>query len=234
MTGATSPAAPRDGLRLPAGGRFGRLHLITDTRPGRDPIPVVEAALAAGVRTIQVRPEDHLTDREAYQLTLRVLELCTRYDAVCLVNDRLHVAVALSATQVVFFVIYFLLGYLLYSSIAAALGAMTNSEQELQQLNMFLVMPLALCMFGLGFVVTNPDGLVPRVMSLIPFFTPLMMYMRIAIKMPAVWEIAFSIGATALTIWAILWVASRIYRVGVLMYGKKPNLPELMRWLKYS
>ncbi len=97
MTGATSPAAPRDGLRLPAGGRFGRLHLITDTRPGRDPIPVVEAALAAGVRTIQVRPEDHLTDREAYQLTLRVLELCTRYDAVCLVNDRLHVAVAAGA-----------------------------------------------------------------------------------------------------------------------------------------
>ncbi len=145
-----------------------------------------------------------------------------------------HVSVSLTASQVVYFVVYFLLGYLLYSSIAAALGAMTNSEQELQQLNMFLVMPLALCMFGLGFVVTNPDGMVPRVMSLIPFFTPLMMYMRIAIKMPAAWEIAFSIVATLLTIWAILWVASRIYRVGVLMYGKKPSLPEVMRWLKYS
>ena len=142
--------------------------------------------------------------------------------------------VTLSLTQVVFFVIYFLLGYLLYSSIAAALGAMTNSEQELQQLNMFLVLPLALCMFGLGFVVTNPDGMVPRVMSLIPFFAPLMMYMRIAIKMPAAWEIAFSIGITMLTIWAILWVASRIYRVGILMYGKKPNVAEVMRWLKYS
>jgi len=145
-----------------------------------------------------------------------------------------HVAVTLTATQVIFFVVYFLLGYLLYSSIAAALGAMTNSEQELQQLNMFLVMPLALCMFGLGFVVTNPDGIVPRVMSLIPFFAPLMMYMRIAIKMPAAWEIAFSIGITALTICAILWVASRIYRVGILMYGKKPNVAEVMRWLKYS
>lgn len=145
-----------------------------------------------------------------------------------------HVAVTLTASQIIFFVIYFLLGYLLYSSIAAALGAMTNSEQELQQLNMFLVMPLALCMFGLGFVVTNPDGIVPRVMSLIPFFAPLMMYMRIAIKMPAAWEIVFSIGITSLTIVAILWVASRIYRVGILMYGKKPNVAEVMRWLKYS
>ncbi len=146
----------------------------------------------------------------------------------------LHVAVALSPAQVIFFVVFFLLGYLLYSSIAAALGAMTNSEQELQQLNMFLVMPLALCMFGLGFVVNNPDGIVPRVMSLIPFFAPLMMYMRIAIKMPAAWEIAFSIGITMLTIWGILWIASRIYRVGVLMYGKKPGVAEVMRWLKYS
>ncbi len=144
------------------------------------------------------------------------------------------VHVSLSATQIVFFVVYFLLGYLLYSSIAAALGAMTNSEQELQQLNMFLVLPLALCMFGLGFVIPNPDGLVARVMSMTPFFAPLIMYMRISIKMPPAWEIAVSIMLTAAMIWAILWVASRIYRVGILMYGKKPNVAEVLRWLKYS
>ena len=144
------------------------------------------------------------------------------------------VHVALSATQIVFFLIYFLLGYLLYSSIAAALGAMTNSEQELQQLNMFLVLPLALCMFGLGFVIPNPDGLVARIMSMTPFFAPLIMYMRISIKMPPVWEIGVSITLTVATIWAILWVASRIYRVGILMYGKKPNVGEVLRWLKYS
>ncbi len=144
------------------------------------------------------------------------------------------VHVALSATQIVFFVIYFLLGYLLYSSIAAALGAMTNSEQELQQLNMFLVLPLALCMFGLGFVIPNSDGLVARIMSMTPFFAPLIMYMRISIKMPPAWEIGVSITLTVATIWAILWVASRIYRVGILMYGKKPNVAEVVRWLKYS
>ena len=142
--------------------------------------------------------------------------------------------ISLSAAQIGFFFLYFLLGFLLYSSIAAALGAMTNSEQELQQLNMFLVMPLAACMFALGVVINNPSGTTAVVLSLIPFCTPLIMYLRISMAMPPVWQIALSIGIMAVTIYAILWVASRIYRVGILMYGKKPNLPEIVRWLKYS
>ncbi|HMH12241.1 MAG TPA: ABC transporter permease [Edaphobacter sp.] len=144
------------------------------------------------------------------------------------------VHVSLNAMQIIFFVVYFLLGYLLYSSVAAALGAMVNSEQELQQLNMFLVMPLAGCMFALAPVITNPSGTIARIISLIPFCTPLIMYLRISLAMPPVWEIALSIVLMIATICAILWVASRIYRVGILMYGKKPNLPEILRWLKYS
>lgn len=142
--------------------------------------------------------------------------------------------VSLSAAQVIFFIIFFLLGFLLYSSIAAALGAMTNSEQELQQLNMFLVLPLAACMFALGAVISNPSGTAATVLSLIPFCTPLIMYLRISLATPPVWQIALSIVLMMVTIYAILWVASRIYRVGILMYGKKPNLPEILRWLKYS
>ncbi len=142
--------------------------------------------------------------------------------------------ITLSAAQIGFFVLYFLLGFLLYSSIAAALGAMTNSEQELQQLNMFLVMPLAACMFALGVVINNPSGTTATVLSLIPFCTPLIMYLRISMAMPPAWQILLSIAIMAVTIYAILWVASRIYRVGILMYGKKPNLPEIVRWLKYS
>jgi ABC-2 type transport system permease protein len=143
-------------------------------------------------------------------------------------------SISLSLTQVVFFILYFIFGYLLYSSIAAALGAMVNAEQELQQLNMFLVMPLAACMFALTPVVTNPDNTFARVMSLIPFCSPLIMYLRISMGHPKTWEIALSFVLMSLTIYAILWVASRIYRVGVLMYGKRPNLPEILRWLKYS
>jgi thiamine-phosphate pyrophosphorylase len=77
--------------------RIGRLHLITDTRPGRDALAVVAAALAAGVDTVQVRVDEYASDRTAYELAGRVLQLCRAHGATCLVNDRLHVAVAVGA-----------------------------------------------------------------------------------------------------------------------------------------
>ena len=142
--------------------------------------------------------------------------------------------ISLSAGQVGFFIVYFLLGYLLYSSMAAALGAMTNSEQELQQLNMFLVIPLFICMVSLQLVLNSPQSMGARVMSLFPFFTPLLMYMRVSVSPVPWYEIAASIAIMIASIYGVLWIASRIYRVGILMYGKKPNLPEIMRWMKYS
>lgn len=142
--------------------------------------------------------------------------------------------VSLSVPQAVFFVVYFALGYALYSAVAAALGAMTNSEQELQQLNMFLMMPLFLCMGMLVPIITNPNSMLSRIVSQIPFCAPLLMDLRISISMPQPWEIALSIVLILITIYAVLWISSRIYRVGILMYGKKPNLPEILRWLKYS
>jgi ABC-2 type transport system permease protein len=142
--------------------------------------------------------------------------------------------ISISAAQVCFFIVYFLCGYLLYSSIAAALGAMTNSEQELQQLNMFLVMPLAACMVALPLVLNAPGSIYARILSLIPPFTPLLMYMRISVSPVPWYDILASIVLMTLTIYCTLWIASRIYRVGILMYGKRPTLPEIMRWLKYS
>ena len=142
--------------------------------------------------------------------------------------------VGLTAAQIVYFFVYFILGYAFYSSIAAALGAMTNSEQELQQLNMFLVLPLVVCFATLKSVLTNPDSTMARVLALVPPFTPLLMYLRVSLGHPSRWEIFASIALTSACIYAIIWVTSRIYRVGVLMYGKRPSLPELLRWLKYS
>jgi ABC-2 type transport system permease protein len=140
----------------------------------------------------------------------------------------------ISATQIFFFVIYFIFGFLVYSSIAAALGAITNSEQELQQLNMFLVLPLAFC-FLMIFVITRaPDSTLAQIVSLIPFCSHLLMNFRISLTTVPPWQIGLSFVLMSLTIVVILWVASRIYRVGILMYGKKPNLAELLRWLKYS
>ncbi|MEI9979102.1 MAG: ABC transporter permease [Edaphobacter sp.] len=139
-----------------------------------------------------------------------------------------------SPGQLACFVIFFILGFVLYASVAAALGAMTNSEQELQQMNMFLMLPLIACTVVIFRVVTDPDGPISVFMSFVPFCTPLIMYTRIIVHQPPIWQIVLSIVLLIVTIYIFLWIASRIYRVGVLMYGKKPNLPEILRWLKYT
>jgi ABC-2 type transport system permease protein len=142
--------------------------------------------------------------------------------------------IALTLAQIVYFFVYFILGYAFYSSIAAALGAMTNSEHEIQQLNLILVLPLFVCFITLKSVLTYPDSSMARVLALIPPFTPLLMYIRVSLGHPSHWTVFASIALTSACIYAIVWVTSRIYRVGVLMYGKRPTLPELLRWLKYS
>ena len=139
-----------------------------------------------------------------------------------------------SAGQTALFVLFFVLGYTLYSSIASALGAMTNSEQELQQLQIFLMLPLIFSSLIIFNVITNPDGPIAQVFSFVPFTAPLIMYTRVLVGKPDALAVTLSLAGLAITIAIVLWVASRIYRVGILMYGKKPNLPEIMRWLRYS
>lgn len=132
------------------------------------------------------------------------------------------------------FVLFFVLGYVLYSSVAAALGAMTNSEQELQQLNMFLMLPLITCSVVIMKVMTDPDSPLAKGFSYFPFTAPLIMYTRIIVGKPNALEVIGALTGMVLAIAVVIWIASRIYRVGILMYGKKPNLPEIVRWLRYS
>jgi ABC-2 type transport system permease protein len=163
---------------------------------------------------------------------IAALTLAAASMALHLGGDAYHVS--LTITQVIFFFVYFILGYLFYASIAAAIGAMTNSEQELQQLNMFLVLPLLFCFVMLGTLLSTPDSTLARVLALIPPFTPLLMYFRVSLGHPAVWEVALSLVLTSASICGLIWITSRIYRVGVLMYGKRPSISEIFRWLKYS
>ncbi len=99
---------------------------------------------------------------------------------------------------------------------------------------MFLVMPLAFCMFMLPVVITDSNSFWATFVSLVPFCSPLLMNFRVSLHMPPAWQIELSFVLMAITIYAMVWIASRIYRVGVLMYGKRPTLSELLRWLKYS
>jgi ABC-2 type transport system permease protein len=132
------------------------------------------------------------------------------------------------------FGVFFFLGYMLYSTIYAAIGAIVTTEQEGQQLNFFIVIPLAVSMRMLSAVVQTPDAPSVVWMSMVPFLAPVLMYARIVIQTPPLWQIALSLFLLVATIAGILVLCSRIYRIGILIYGKRPTLPEILKWLKYA
>ncbi len=128
------------------------------------------------------------------------------------------------------FVLFFLLGYFLYASIYAALSAPFNTEQEAQQFVMIPGMMLILTTTTWFFAFNQPNGTLATALSFFPFTAPLMMFMRISVQTPPLWQIGLSVAILVATIWAVAWFAGRVYRVGILMYGKKPTLPEIFRW----
>jgi ABC-2 type transport system permease protein len=132
------------------------------------------------------------------------------------------------------FAVFFLLGYLLFSAMYAAIGAITTTEQEGQQLQFIIVIPLVLSVFMLSSVVRTPDAPFVVWMSMVPFFAPVLMYARIVIQTPPAWQIALSLCLLIATIAGLLILCARIYRIGILIYGKRPNLPEILKWLKYA
>ncbi|WP_372745593.1 ABC transporter permease [Lutibacter sp.] len=130
------------------------------------------------------------------------------------------------------FIFYFLGGYLIYSSIYAAIGAAVDSETDTQQFMMPVLMPLMIAIY-VGFsVIENPHGPIALGFSLFPLTSPIVMLMRIPFGVPW-WQIALSMALLLVTFVGIVWFAAKIYRVGILMYGKKPSYKELYKWLKY-
>jgi ABC-2 type transport system permease protein len=131
------------------------------------------------------------------------------------------------------FVIYFIGGYFLYSSFYAAIGAAVDNETDSQQFLLPIIMPLVLGVYiGFFTVVNDPHGTVATIFSIVPLTSPIVMLMRIPFGVP-LWQIALSITLLFATFFLVVWFASKIYRVGILMYGKKPTWKELYRWLKY-
>ena len=134
------------------------------------------------------------------------------------------------------FPVFFLLGFTLFSTMYAAVGAMANSEQETQQLQFLVAMPLIASVIILIQVLQNQSTPLAFWASLFPFTAPLIMFTRIALDPRAVPvpQIILSIALLVATICGLAILCGRIYRVGILMYGKKPTLPEIMKWIKYS
>lgn len=136
------------------------------------------------------------------------------------------------------FLIYFVLGYLIYSSIYAAIGAAVDNETDTQQFIFPIIMPLMLAIYvGFFSVFSNPHGPIAVAFSIFPLTSPIVMMMRLPGGIGEggvpLWQLLVSIGLLIGTFLAIVWLAAKIYRVGILMYGKKPTYRELYKWLKY-
>ncbi|WP_298224644.1 ABC transporter permease [Flavobacterium sp.] len=137
------------------------------------------------------------------------------------------------ATIFICFIIYFIGGYFLYSSFYAAIGAAVDNETDSQQFLLPIIMPLILGVYiGFFTVINDPHGNIATVFSMVPLTSPIVMLMRIPFGVPW-WQIALSMIILFGTFLGVVWFASKIYRVGILMYGKKPTWKELYKWLKY-
>lgn len=141
---------------------------------------------------------------------------------------------AIPAYIFIYFIVFFVLGYFLYGTIYAGIGSMVNNEKEAQQLvmpvTMFLVIPILLMMF----VVRNPNSSLSVSLSLIPFFAPILMLLRICILLPPFSQILASVLILAGTVLLMIWVSAKIYRVGILMYGKRPTVGEIVKWMRFG
>ena len=129
------------------------------------------------------------------------------------------------------FVIYFLLGYLFYSAMYAAIGSAVDNETETQQFTLFAILPMMLGFYGSITIMSNPDGPMSFWLSMIPFTSPIAMLARIPFNVP-VWELVLSIVILLVSTLGMVFIASKIYRVGILMYGNKVTLKELWKWMK--
>ncbi|MFS4494503.1 ABC transporter permease [Maribacter sp. 2308TA10-17] len=139
---------------------------------------------------------------------------------------------------ILFFLVYFILGYLIYSSIYAAIGAAVDNETDTQQFIFPIILPLMLAIYvGFFSVFSNPHGPIAVGFSLFPLTSPIVMLMRLPGGIGEggvpIWQLVTSIALLIVTFIGIVWLAAKIYRIGILMYGKKPSYSELFKWLRY-
>lgn len=169
-----------------------------------------------------------------HDMTVEQLEAAQRLGNInefeLAVNEILQLPLT---TIIISFILFFTGGYLLYSSLYAAIGAAVDNETDTQQFMMPVIMPLMLGIYiGFAAVANDPHGTIATVFSMIPFTSPIVMMMRIPMGVP-IWQIVVSLLLLYATFLGMIWISAKIYRVGILMYGKKPTYTELWKWLKY-
>ena len=141
---------------------------------------------------------------------------------------------SISAGLFVWFVLFFLGGYLLFASLYAAVGSAVEQQQDAQALMLPLTFLIILPILFLFSIIENPNAGFSVVLSMIPFFSPILMIVRVAVTEVPFWQVALSYVLLISGFVASIWVSSRIYRVGILMYGKKASLKDMVKWVRYA
>jgi len=140
----------------------------------------------------------------------------------------------LSPDVFIWFILFFLIGYLLYASLFAAIGSAVEQQQDAQGLMLPVMMPIILSIIFIAPIVEAPNSTLAVTLSMIPFFSPIPMVVRVAVTEVPFWQVSLSFALLVATFLGAIWVSARIYRIGILMYGKKPSLKDLLRWLRYA
>jgi ABC-2 type transport system permease protein len=143
-------------------------------------------------------------------------------------------AIHFSWMEGLLFPIYFVLGFALFSAMFSGLAATCETSQDLQKFMPLAIIPLYLSMGLLPVLLKDPNSVWAVAATLCPLTAPYIVLPRMGMAAVPLWQLAASIVLLILSIWAVLWLSSRLYRVGILMYGKRATLPELVRWLRYS
>lgn len=159
-------------------------------------------------------------------------EMIQKFDFKQTATEVSHILLDLNFPLIIFvFIIFFLLGYIFYSSMYAAIGSAVDNETETQQFTLFAIIPLMLGMYGSFTIMNNPEGPLGFWLSMVPFTSPVAMIARIPFGVPA-WEIALSMVLLLISSLLMIYLAAKIYRVGILMHGNKASLKEIWKWIR--
>ena len=159
-------------------------------------------------------------------------EMVEKFDLQQTAAEVSHILLDMNVPLIIgVFVIFFLLGYIFYSSMYAAIGSAVDNETETQQFTLFAIIPLMLGMYGSFTIMKNPEGPLGFWLSMVPFTSPVAMIARIPFGVP-IWQIALSVSLLLISTVLMIYIAGKVYRVGILMYGNKATAKELWKWIR--
>lgn len=162
----------------------------------------------------------------------KTTEMVEKFDLQQTAAEVSHILLDMNVPLIIgVFVIFFLLGYIFYSSMYAAIGSAVDNETETQQFTLFAIIPLMLGMYGSFTIMKNPEGPLGFWLSMVPFTSPVAMIARIPFGVP-IWQIALSVSLLLISTVLMIFIAGKVYRVGILMYGNKATAKELWKWIR--